>query len=431
MFADIVNDIIDDLSSRQALAGAASVGYIVAAVVVWWWWTARIRRRRARLDAVVLVTGSRGKSSTVRALHAALSADGRPVHAKTTGTAAAELATDGSETPTRRLGQVSVLEILWTMSRALRCVPTPRHLVFECMAVKPKLISLIARRMLVADIVIITNTRVDHLEDEGSSLEEIAASMAEAVIPGCLVVTGEEQDGLRDVIRRTADERGATFLHATSDLVPPETFARLPAVHPQNVAFVFAVTRHLGIDDEVAVRGMARASKEPGEREVFTGAIGGLDVVYTDLGAINDPVSLVAAVETFPWPVPRSVPRIGLVTGRWDRPLRDLSFVGCLDRAHFDGLILVGGPVHRMRNDLIGAGWSADRVTVPSLFERSTSAFARRLIRLATTVDPGTDRIVLIGLENEHEAIADRIRTHFRRGERVPVGADGGQEVLP
>lgn len=428
MFADIVNDIIDDLSSRQALAGAASLAYIVAATGAWWWWTARIRRLRARLGAVVLVTGSRGKSSTVRALHAALSADGRLVHAKTTGTAAAELAADGTETPTRRLGGVSVLEILWTMHRALRRVPAPQHLVFECMAVKPALISLIARRMLVPDVVIITNVRVDHLEDEGSSLDEIAASMATAILPGSLVVTGEEDAGPRGVIEAVAAERSATFVHARIDDIADGVLGRLPNVHPQNVSFVLAVARHLGIDDDVAVAGMERASKEPGEREFFVDTLGRLEVVYTDLGAINDPVSLAAVLDTVAWPVPWSVSRIGLVTGRWDRPLRDLSFVGCLERRHFDGLVLVGGPVHRMRDELLANGWPPDRIAIPSIPERSIGAFASRLTRLVAAIDPTADRVLLVGVENEHQGIADRVRTRFRSGERILVDVGGGRK---
>lgn len=426
MIANIVRDVIDDLSSRQALAGAASVLYIGAFIGGWAWWVRRVRRNRGSVDAAVLVTGSRGKSSTVRALHAAFTAAGLPTYAKTTGTAAAELSTDGTETATRRIGQVSVLEVLRIMDKAAKADPPPRALVFECMAVRPNLIRQIADEMLLPDFVIITNAQVDHLEDEGSSLEEIARSMSEAIRPGSLVVTGERRTESLDAIRMIAEERGARLMVVSPDDASPEIFARLPFVHPQNVTFVLGITRALGIDDDVAVEGMARASKEPGEREIWRRRIGDLDVVYTDLGAINDPSSLMSAIESFPWPVPREVPRIGLVTGRWDRPLRDLSFVGCLSRERFDGLVLTGGPVFRMRRELVASGWPPERVVVAARLNRSRRVRDRRIVRLASRIAPDASRIMFVGLENEHDPLADRVRAYFGAGEAVHSHSTGG-----
>lgn len=427
MIAKIVQDVIDDLSSRQALAGAASVLYIGAFIGGWALWVRRIRRNREMVDVAVLVTGSRGKSSTVRALHAAFSAAGLFTYAKTTGTAAAELSTDGSETATRRIGQVSILEVLRIMAKASRAEPRPRALVFECMAVKPNLIGQIAHEMLLPDVVIITNAQVDHLEDEGSSLEEIARSMSEAIRPGSLVVTGESRDETLRAIRTVAEERGARFVAVSPGDASPEIFARLPYVHPQNVTFVLGITRSLGIDDDVAVDGMARCSKEPGEREIWRHSIGNLDALYTDLGAINDPSSLMSAIESFPWPVERDVPRIGLVTGRWDRPLRDLSFVGCLDRDRFDGLILTGGPVYRMRRELVANGWPPERIVVAAHLNRWRRVRDRRVVGLTSRIAPEAKRIMFVGLENEHDPLADRVRSYFGAGEAVHSISMGGE----
>lgn len=411
---DLVNDIIDDLTSRQALAGAASVVYIAAFVIGWWWWTRRVRLRRRNVDCVVLVTGSRGKSSTVRALHAALSEAGWPTYAKTTGTAAAELAVDGSESPTRRIGRVGVLEVLRTLDRALDS--QPRALVFECMAVKPDLIALIADEMLDPDISIITNAQVDHLEDEGSDLAEIAASLAKAIRPSALVVTGESDAGALHAIRQAAIAHGARLAATATDALPGEIRTRLPFVHPQNVTFVLEVTRHLGIDDETAIRGMERSSKEPGELEIWRREMGGLDVAYVDFGATNDPASVLSALDAFVWPLPRSVPRIALVTGRWDRPYRDLSFVGILDRDRFDALVLTGGPVHMMRRELLRRGWPAERVAISTGADRRTRVRTHRVTRLVRSIDPTARQAMLIGLENEHDPIADRHRSFFHLG---------------
>lgn len=415
----IVNDVIDDLASRQALSGAASVLYIGLFVVGWWWWVRRVRLRRRDVETVVLVTGSRGKSSTVRALHAALSAAGRPTYAKTTGTAAAELDVDGTETPTTRVGQVSILEVLRIMSKALGRRERPKALVFECMAVRPNLISILANDMLRPNVAIITNAQVDHLEDEGSSLEEIATSMAEAITPGALVITGESQPAPLAALRSIAVERGARFVQATPNDLPPDSATRLPYVHPQNVTFVLNVTRSLGVDDEVAIDGMARASKEPGEFEIWRRSIGDVEITYADFGAINDPLSMLSALDKFDWPLPRDVPRIALVTGRWDRPYRDLSFIGCLESSSFDGLIVSGGPVRMMCRELVKAGWPADRV-VPSKWSlRGASGRQRRLVELIRRIDPSAERAMLVALENEHDVVADEVRHFFHEGSLV------------
>ena len=165
--------VVDDITSRGALAGAASAATIVF-VVAWWWASSfGVRKRCRRCKHVILVTGSRGKSSMVRLLHAVLCQAGQLPYAKMTGTAAAEISPSGVEQPTHRLGQVSILEMFDAMKRALNGTPRANELVMECMAVSPDLIALIAEEMLEPDIVVITNAQwrssghVDHHSDPG------------------------------------------------------------------------------------------------------------------------------------------------------------------------------------------------------------------------------------------------------------------------
>lgn len=409
-----------DLTSRGAIAAAASVLYVTVMIGLWWWWTGRLARRRATTPIRVLVTGSRGKSSTIRALHAALDAAGHRAYAKTTGTAAAEIRPDGSEVSTRRLGRPSILEVLRRLDAALRPPNPPDTVLFECMAVQPGLIRQVADEMVDPNVVVITNVQVDHLEDEGSNLTEIAASLAEGIRPGSLVVTGEDAPGPLDAIRSTARERAATLLVVRPSDVPESLRPLIPDVHPQNAAITLAVTRAFGIADSLAVDGMSAASREPGEREVWRRPVGDLDCAYTDLGAINDPQSLAEALDAFPWPG-RGVVRIGLVVGRWDRPLRSLSFLGCLRPELFDGLVLVGGPDRRVRRDLVEDGWDPHRVLTAVHRVTAPAAWRRRLTQLARRVDPGAQQVLVVGLENEHDQIADRGREWFHGGERVQL----------
>jgi poly-gamma-glutamate synthase PgsB/CapB len=415
----VIDNVIDDLASRQALSGAASVLYIALFIGGWWWWVRRVQIRRRDVETAVLVTGSRGKSSTVRALHAALSAAGRATYAKTTGTAAAEIDVHGRETPTRRVGQVTILEVFRIMHKALRNRDKPDVLVFECMAVRPNLIAVLAHDMLKPNITVITNAQVDHLEDEGSSLQEIARAMSEAITPGSFVITGERATAPLSAIREVAQSRGALLVEAAPEHLPPDSSTRLPYVHPQNITFVLNTTRFLGIEDGIAIDGMARASKEPGEFEVWRRSVGDIDVTYADFGAINDPHSMVSALRGFEWPLGRSSPRIALLTGRWDRPYRDLSFIGSIERRSFDGVIVSGGPVRMVCGQLVRSGWPADRVMPSSSLDLWEPRRNQRLQALIRRIDSTASTAMLVALQNEHEMLADRFRSYFHAGALV------------
>ena len=415
----LVEQVIDDLTSRGAMAGAFSLIAIVMAMMLWYRWTIRLKRQRAALTHAVLITGSRGKSSTVRLLHSAMSQMGLSVYAKTTGTAAEEIACDGTETPTTRLGQVSVLEMLQTMDRAFADEPKADVLVGECMAVTPSLISLISDRMVRPDVVVITNAQLDHLEEEGHTEEEIAASMCSAIRPNSLVITGEDHPGPLAIIQEKAAAKGARVVHARAADVPADVLAKVPHAHPQNVAMTLAVTRECGIPADVAIAGMAVASEEPGEREVWRRNVGDIEVTYLDLGAINDPASLLEAIDHLQWPFGRGVPRIGLLNGRWDRPQRALEFAGLLEPGTFDGLIVTGGPVYPIRRELVRRGWEAGQVLTAVRFKWSRREWGGQVRRLATGRFPGSRRAVLVSLENEHEALADHVREYFHAGQRI------------
>ena len=416
---ETARQVIDDLTSRGALAGAASLGLLAAILVGWWAWTTRIVGERKGIPVAILITGSRGKSSTVRLLHSALAEGGFSPYGKITGTAASEISTDGSETETFRLGAPSVLETFSAMRRAFRATPKADSLIFECMAVSPELIELLSDRMVEPGVVVITNARLDHLEEEGMTLAEIAASMAEAIRPESVVVTGASSPEVLDSIERRAKEENAELVVSGQEELPPGTLERLPFAHPQNVGLTLSVTRSLGIDDEIAVAGMAGASREPGDHEVWMRRVDGLDAFWTDLGAINDPESLGQALDQLDLPVEPAAPRIAMLFGRWDRPLRALEFAGYLRPGQFDGMIIAGGPVLPVRKVLIEAGWAEDRLVLSPAAASIGFPWRGKVNDLARQVAPDATAVGLVSLENEHDGVADQVRSHFRKGDRV------------
>lgn len=426
---ETARQVIDDLTSRGALSGAASLVLLAGVLAGWWAWTNRILRERRETPIRILVTGSRGKSSTVRLLHAALAEGGFRPYGKVTGTAAAEISTDGTEIGTFRLGAPSVLETFDTMRRAFRADPRADSLTFECMAISPALIELLADRMVDPGIVVITNVKLDHLEEEGTTLAEIAASLGGAIRPGSLVVTGESDPEALGALERQAEERAAELVICRTGDLPADSLERLPLVHPQNVGLTLAVTRSLGIADYTAIAGMAGASREPGDQEVWRRQMAGLDATWSDLGAVNDPESLGQALDGLDLPVAAGAPRIGMVFGRWDRPLRALEFAGFLLPGRFDGVMVAGGPVRPVREALVAAGWDRDRVVVSPTAAALGPSWEQELAALVERVAPGARQVALVSLENEHDGLADRVRDFFHGGSRLDGGFNGGSGV--
>jgi poly-gamma-glutamate synthase PgsB/CapB len=132
------------------------------------WETARHRRHLRRIGVRVHVNGSRGKSSVTRLIAAGLRGGGLRVVAKTTGSEAAVIHTDGQETPVRRRGAANIREQLQVIRDAARegC----DALVIECMAIRPDLQRTCEHHIVQATHGVITNVRPDHLDVMGPTL---------------------------------------------------------------------------------------------------------------------------------------------------------------------------------------------------------------------------------------------------------------------
>ena len=133
---DLLEHVRGDLLTQQSLSAVLATLALIVVLSVWYAWSTRALKALWAIPMRVLVTGTRGKSSTVRLIHAALTAGGIPTIGKMTGTSSRELDTLGKEYHTNRVGQVSVLEVLETVHRNMkRKGPQPKAVVLECMAV--------------------------------------------------------------------------------------------------------------------------------------------------------------------------------------------------------------------------------------------------------------------------------------------------------
>jgi poly-gamma-glutamate synthase PgsB/CapB len=253
------------------------------------------RRARAAVPIRIHVNGTRGKSTVTRLVAAALREAGIPTLAKTTGTAARLIRADGSEHPVRRWAPASIREQAWLLREARRT--GARALVAECMAVRPDLQWVSEREMVRATIGVITNVRLDHTEAMGRTVDEIAQSLANAIPRAGVLVTGDA---------RFAETFGARCAPLGTRLVVAQEreASGEGRVASDNVAVALAVTRELGISDEVALRGMEKATPDPGAVTAGSATIGRLEVAWIDATAANDPESLDLLATGLPASVP-------------------------------------------------------------------------------------------------------------------------------
>ena len=327
-------------------------------------------RARAALPVRVHVNGTRGKSTVTRLIAAALRAHGIPTLARVTGTEPRVILPDGTERPVRRLGPANIREELRFLLLARRL--GARAAVVECMAIRPDLQYAAEREMVSATIGVVTNVRTDHTEVMGASLAEIAASLAATVPRDGVLVLGTPD--FVELFRERAAALGTRVV-----IADPPGGTEVPWLE-EDLATALAVTRLLGVSDDVARPAMASAAADPGAFRERVVRVSGRPVALLDARAANDPESFALLCRTSALLSSVTGPVLAVYNHRHDRPDRLRRFVPSLaalpgarvlvtgDRPAFGlaraarsagGPVLPFVPVSRLRVAVEGSGAGA------------------------------------------------------------------------
>jgi gamma-polyglutamate synthase len=259
------------------------------------WEMFRHARHRRKIPIRIHVNGSRGKSSVARLIAAGLKAGGMLVVGKTTGSAAALINTDGSETPVVRRGGPNIKEQLSVFRRAAR--QNPEALVIECMAVRPDLQKVCEHTIVKATHGVITNVRPDHLEVMGPTMDDVAASLAGTVPKGAHLFTSE--DRYHEYLADRAHKARSQFTLSLAETVSGEEMTHFSYEEfPENVSLALDVCLSVGIDRSTALAGMWEVTPDVGAmtrwryREEIPG-MGFRHVEFINGFAANDPESYI------------------------------------------------------------------------------------------------------------------------------------------
>lgn len=339
-----------------------------------------LHQKRVRSVPIrVHVNGTRGKSSVTRLIGAGLRAGGIPTITKVTGTYPRLILEDGSDVNIHRRGDANILEqisiVRFTAERKAQA------LVVECMALEQQYQRITERQMIRANVGVITNVRLDHIDIMGRTLPEIAKVLGETIPARQHLFTAERV--IPETLQTLADRKYATMHLTTEDSVTREEMKGFSYIeHRENVALALAVCEHLGIPRQVALGGMHSAIPDAGVLKRFTVDTFGKQITFYNAFAANDPDSTLLVWRRLRDEVGFAGTRIVLLNTRQDRMdrARQLAeLAGKQLNPDMDSLMLIGQCTEVVKGMAMGYGVDARRIlavgwtTPESVFDKVLS----------------------------------------------------------
>ena len=292
------------------------------------------------------VNGTRGKSTTTRLIAAGLREAGFKVLAKTTGTLPQLILEDGMETSLKRRGNPNIIEQLKIFTEAVK--RKVNVLVVECMAVSPELQWVSEHKMVKSTIGVITNVRQDHLEEIGPELDDIAEALKLTIPQNGILVTAE-RDYL-PIFQKQANRLNTKVIQANPDNISNKVIEKFNYMNfKENVSIALQVNKLLGVDEEVALRGILKTNPDPGALKIYELSKGDKIIFFANAFAANDRTSTLLIWENINKKTYlKNLPSIGMINSREDRVLRNIQFAHLLAKEIILSKIILVGPLSKL-----------------------------------------------------------------------------------
>jgi gamma-polyglutamate synthase len=342
------------------------------------------RRNLRKIPIRIHVNGTRGKSSVTRLVAAALREAGIVTCAKTTGTLARFILPDGRELPIFRPADPNVIEQRRIVATA--AAHGAEALVVECMALSPELQALCELKLIRATHGVITNARPDHLDVMGPEAKDVATALAGMTPIGGKLYTTEALH--LEILRRAAEDRRTELIAVGPEevaTVGPEELAGFPYTeHPDNLALSLRIATDLGVEREVALRGMQKARPDPGALTEHALDFFGRRIVFVNAFAANDPVSSQKLWDLAFERHPELETTIAVFNCRTDRPDRSQELGRSFPSwSPPDWVVLIGSGSHLFVRAAVRAGCDPSKLVLAEdlhedeIFERIVSLVQR------------------------------------------------------
>jgi poly-gamma-glutamate synthase PgsB/CapB len=215
-------------------------------------------------------------------------------------------------------------------------------MVMECMAVRPDLQKICEHSIMKSSIGVCTNVRPDHLDVMGPTVDDVAVALSSTVPKRATAVLGDAR--FAKVYRKVAAARRSELIVSGPSDLPAGAMEGFRYVeHEENVATTLAVTRALGIPDQISLRGMYHATPDIGACTRWQLESFDRPIEFVNIFAANDLESTIQiwrmlGLENLPDETTFAL--INLRGDRVDRSLQYAAAVECGLRA--DYYVLVG-----------------------------------------------------------------------------------------
>lgn len=303
------------------------------------------------------MTGIRGKSSVTRLIAASLKEAGFSVLAKTTGSKPVIIFPDGEEKEIVRRGPPSILEGKEILKQGAEL--QVQALVSEIMSIHPEASFAESVQMISPQILVITNVRLDHLAEMGSSKEEIARSLATSIPERSTVFIPEGE--FFKVFEEKAKGANSRLIQVPENSYQEyfQSDKKLPFFEfEENIRLSLAVVEFLGIDRGVALQGMAKAQPDFGRLRTWSADRGSPPYRwhFISVFAANDPESTRLVLDRLQEKMPLNKNKmVGLLNLRRDRGDRTLQWFEALKEGvfpEFKRLFFIGDHTHALKRRL-------------------------------------------------------------------------------
>ncbi len=364
----------------------------------------RYDKRRNAIPLRIHVNGIRGKSTVTRYVAGILRDNGLHTYGKTTGTAARVIMPTGEDRIVPRRGLPNVNEQTGVISSF--AADKADAIVMECMAINPDYQDWLENKVMQSHIVIITNVRLDHQEEMGYGLLDIARSLARSIPRNSILITAETNKRVLTILRDACRQKNTRMVVAKSHAINAgdlKTFNHV--AHAQNVAIGLSVAKILGMDKAKALASMALAPADPGAFTIKTFRLAGKTVRWANLFAVNDKESFAEISDGLSNEF-GDHHRIALLNNRIDRPSRVKMF-GRLaqNKLKADAIMALGDyelqvqqVVNTKKSDLILMGNT-------SIHAQSSG---KELLETALTT-ANQEKVLLVGAANIHSQQSEEI----------------------
>lgn len=367
------------------------------------------RKKLSSIPLRIHVNGIRGKSTIVRYISAILRSQNYKTLGKTTGSAPRIMGFLGEEILLQRSGRPNIFEQYLLMKHFIGL--KPQAIVVECMATNPLYSEWLEDKVMRSHIYIMTNVRIDHQDQLGYTLKEIAKSLSLSIPYNATLITGETNTEVINIFNDICIKRNTRLIAPCINnrlglkSIDTTSFHHTPVAENLRICLAFSALLH--ISEEQALAAMADANPDPGQFRIKTIFLNGTEIQWCNLFAVNDKESF------FDWAhllvsVHQSFKPVIILNNRNDRMDRVPIFIDCISSLGIRNVVTMGD-CEKMVESILGLDFSILKLGNSSLFANLNGEDLLRRIALNFK----GQRILLIGAVNIHTKQADSLLAYL------------------